>query len=139
MVWKVASGYASLNGKGRRATLPAFHLYSKAEICPSHTSPATSIHGTQKRSVVMIHSFTDSRILLCSTNKLQPAQVGAGWSPINWIMIRLYALFNFNYSYSFIISRFCFVFVDTCLSEFLTCGTPYYFIVTIILTFIITQ
>ena len=43
MVWKVASGYASLNGKGRRATLPAFHLYSKAEICPSHSFTLTPL------------------------------------------------------------------------------------------------
>ena len=48
-------------------------------------------------------------------------------------------LFNFNYCYRFTISRFCFIFIDTCLLKFLPSGSPYYFIVTIILTFIITQ
>ena len=48
-------------------------------------------------------------------------------------------LFYFNYCYSFIISRFCFIFIDACLSKLLSSGSPYYFIVTIILTFIIAQ
>lgn len=121
-------------------TIRALH----SECVPSHSftlKPLSRHYQTwhkKDRLLRFTHSLIHASFCVQLT-KLQPAQVGAGWSPINWIMIRLYALFNFNYSYSFIISRFCFVFVDTCLSEFLTCGTPYYFIVTIILTFIITQ